>query len=77
MLRCILLSWVLTVLAMGFRAEATTVVAFQFDTLCKQAVTIAYVRCEKSESFQDSEGIFTRTQLTVLQPVKGLEHMIL
>lgn len=65
----VILGWALALI--GFQAEATTVVVFPFDTLCQQAKTIAYVRCETSESFQTQDGIFTRTRLKVLQPVKG------
>ncbi len=55
------------------QAGATSVVRFGFDSLCVRAETIAHVRCVESQSFRDDDrgGIFTRTRLEVLAPVKG------
>ena len=54
-------------------AGATTVVRFEFDSLCVRAEAIAHVRCVESRSFRDAETgrIFTRTRLAVLAPIKG------
>ena len=55
------------------KAGATSIVRFAFDSLCVRAETIAHVRCVESQSFRDAErgGVFTRTRLEVLSPVKG------
>lgn len=54
-------------------AGATSVVRFEFDSLCTKAQTVAYVRCTGTESFleEDRGQIVTRSRFEVLEPVKG------
>ena len=51
--------------------EATTVVRFEFDSLCAQAETIVYARCIDKASFLDDDRIVTRTRFEVLEKIKG------
>ena len=73
------LSYLAVLLAVGVapcliqNAGATSVVRFEFDSLCVRAAAIAHVRCVESRSFRDEETgkVFTRTRLAVLAPIKG------
>ncbi len=60
---CLIAGWV----------EATTVMPFVFDGLCKTAQTVVHVRCLDNQSvvFEDRDGIFTQTRFAVLNVVKG------
>ena len=50
---------------------ATTVVRFEFDSLCSQAETIVLARCVDKSSLLDGDRIVTRTRFEVLELVKG------
>ena len=52
---------------------ATSVVPFEFESLCRRADTIAYVRCVGARSFLATDGkqVMTETRLQVVAPVKG------
>ena len=54
-------------------ASATSVVRFEFDSLCVQSKTIAVVRCLQQEPILEENrgGVYTRTRFEVLHTLKG------
>lgn len=73
MLRIYLALVAVVAFSLSHRAEATSVVKFDFDTLCDQALTIAHVRVTSTEMLatEDRVGVRTRTTFEVIEPVKG------
>lgn len=61
------------------RSEATSVVRFDFDSLCDHAPTIAHVRVTGSEmvATEDRVGVRTRTTFEILETVKGKSGTVL
>ncbi len=55
------------------RAEATSVVRFDFAQLCEQAPTIVHVRVTGVEVVASDDRVRTRTTFEILEPVKGTE----
>jgi len=52
---------------------ATTVVRFEFDSLCMKAESIVYVRCVQTKSFRDNDRIVTQSRFEVIEHVKGIK----
>ncbi len=72
-MRTALLSLLAAVLSCPHPARATSVVRFEFDTLCERARTIAHVRCTEVVVVptDDRVGVHTQTTFEVLESVKG------
>lgn len=66
-----ILTLLIAVLATTSAVDATTVVPFTFDGLCKASARIAHVTCVSAESYIAEDGIRTRTRFRVIEPVKG------
>jgi hypothetical protein len=62
-----------TLAALAYQTLATSVVPLEFESLCRKADAIAYVKCAGVRSFVASDGqqVMTETRLEVLAPVKG------
>ncbi len=68
---CVMLLSMLAVLAPP--CLATSVVSFGFESLCRQADSIAYVRCVGIRTYvaPDGQQVVTETRLQVVAPIKG------
>jgi len=65
-----LLAFVLPLTDSG-ASDATSVIQFSFDALCKTSVRIAHVTCISSEPFLAEDGVRTQTRFRVVEGVKG------
>jgi hypothetical protein len=55
----------------GFPLHATTLLRLNLDQLASAADAVARVRCTGTTSYIDQGNVWTRTQFTVLEPLKG------
>jgi hypothetical protein len=52
--------------------EATTLARLSLDQLARAAETVARVRCTEAASYVQDGTVWTRTQFTVIEPLKGV-----
>jgi hypothetical protein len=59
------------VVCAGLRVAATTLVRLSLEQLAQAAGTVARVRCTGTESYLETGTAWTRTQFSVIEPLKG------
>ena len=65
------LTGLLALLLLPLNSGATTLVRYDLATLTEEAVQIVVASCQSRDSHVSKGQIYTRTQLTVLQTLKG------